>query len=122
MPGLSPKLPLRRDYEDGFGLTKSFTELASQNLKNIVLTSPGERVMDPEFGVGIRRYLFRNDVSSIKGEIKGRVKSQVRKYLPYLDIISVDISSLDNHNTMHVRISYKITPLSMGDTLVINVS
>tara|TARA_R110002110_G_scaffold143381_1_gene332196 strand:+ start:1018 stop:1386 length:369 start_codon:yes stop_codon:yes gene_type:complete len=122
MPGLSPKLPLRRDYEDGFGLTKSFTELASQNLKNIVLTSPGERVMDPEFGVGIRRYLFRNDVSSIKGEIKGRVKSQVRKYLPYLDVISVDISSLDDHNTMHVRISYKITPLSMGDTLVINVS
>jgi len=122
MPGLSPKLPLRRDFEDGFMLTKNFLELASQNLKNVVLTSPGERVMDPEFGVGIRRFLFRNDISSVKGEIRGRIKTQVRKYLPYLDIISVDISNLDTNSVMHVKISYKITPLSMGDTLVINVS
>ena len=103
-------------------LTKNFLELASQNLKNVVLTSPGERVMDPEFGVGIRRFLFRNDISSVKGEIRGRIKTQVRKYLPYLDIISVDISNLDTNSVMHVKISYKITPLSMGDTLVINVS
>ena len=122
MPGLSPKLPLRRDYEDGFALTKTFKELASQNLKNIVLTSPGERVMDPEFGVGIRRYLFRSDTSSVKGEIKGRIASQVEKYLPYIDIVAIDISSVDDRNVMHVSISYMISPLSTGDTLVINVN
>ena len=32
MPGLSPKLPLRRDYEDGFGLTKNFTELVLEDI------------------------------------------------------------------------------------------
>jgi phage baseplate assembly protein W len=33
-------------------------QTARQKLKNIVLTNPGERVMLPNFGVGIKRYLF----------------------------------------------------------------
>ena len=39
-----------------------------------------------------------------------------------LDIVSVDVSSVDDNNTMHVSISYMISPLSVGDTLVINVN
>ena len=60
MPGIAPKLPLQLDEVDGYRLTKTIKETVQQNLKMIVLTSPGERIMNPDFGVGLRNYLFRN--------------------------------------------------------------
>ena len=56
--GLSPKLPLTKDPQDGYALNKEYVELVQQNLKMILLTAPGERIMEPEFGVGLRNYLF----------------------------------------------------------------
>ena len=44
--GYSPKLPLTLDEEDGaYGLTKNLRQLTRQNLKMILLTSPGERII-----------------------------------------------------------------------------
>ena len=46
--GLSVALPLRIDEIDGaYGLNKDIITMAEQNLKMVVLTSPGERVMEP---------------------------------------------------------------------------
>ena len=59
MYGISPKLPLIVDDLDGhYGLTKTIREAVKQNFKNLILTSPGERVMDQQFGVGLRSYFF----------------------------------------------------------------
>ena len=58
MIGISPKLPLRVDSVDGFyALTKKITETLQQNLKMLVLTAPGERMMNPEFGVFLKMHL-----------------------------------------------------------------
>lgn len=62
MAGLSPKLPVSRDSEDGYSLTKTYEEMVRQNLKNLLLTNPGERMMDPDFGVGMKRYLLSSMV------------------------------------------------------------
>mgnify|MGYP000439218146 FL=1 len=63
MAGLSPKLPLTKDPQDGYALNKEYVELVQQNLKMILLTAPGERIMEPEFGVGLRNYLFQNNTT-----------------------------------------------------------
>ena len=54
--GLSPKLPVSTDPIDGYALNKTYAEVVTQNLKNLILTAPGERMMDVDFGVGIRNY------------------------------------------------------------------
>ena len=55
----SPKLPLTSTDEDGpWGLNKTLLETTKQNFKNLLLTNPGERVMDTFFGVGLSRFLF----------------------------------------------------------------
>mgnify|MGYP003117770577 CR=1 FL=1 len=73
MPGLSPKLPLHIDQIDGYGLTKTFKEVARQNLKMVILTNPGERIMIPNFGVGIRTYLFENATQATFNTIRKRI-------------------------------------------------
>ena len=72
MAGLSPKLPLVRDSNDGFALTKNLKEVAAQNFKMLILTNPGERIMDVNFGVGILGYLFENNSPETYDQIKSR--------------------------------------------------
>ena len=86
MAGLSPKLPIRRDSVDGYALNKSYIEMTRQNLKNLILTNPGERMMDPDFGVGLKRYLFEQGGTRLYGKIIAKVKSQVQIYMPFLNI------------------------------------
>tara|TARA_R100000808_G_C2095515_1_gene114353 strand:+ start:343 stop:738 length:396 start_codon:yes stop_codon:yes gene_type:complete len=113
--GLSPKLPLTVDEADGhYVLNKTIKETASQNLKMLVLTNPGERIMDPDFGVGVRRFLFENNSPLVYDEIRQRIQAQTKKYLGYININavifnegSVDKSQFDSNITT-IIIEYSI--------------
>jgi len=82
MAGYSPRVPLALDSLNGFALTQTIQEVAKQNLKMLVLTNPGERVMIPAFGVGIRRMLFEQQTPALFGLINERVISQAKTFLP----------------------------------------
>ncbi len=126
MPGLSPKLPLSIDAEDGYALNKDYVSLVKQNLKMLILTSPGERVMMPEFGVGIRSYLFEPLTDLTKGDIDSKIRDQVARYLSYLQIDFISFSDIDAElalpNAIKITLSYSITPLEMMDSLTLDVS
>ena len=127
MAGFSPKLPLTLDPDDGYALNTSLKEVARQNFKNLVLTSPGERIMDPEFGVGIRSYLFENNGPATYGQIEARIREQTQKYLPYIQIDQVqfgtqNVSSNISDNFLGVRISYIIKKLAISDALEIPIN
>jgi phage baseplate assembly protein W len=122
--GISPKLPLSIDSEDGkYTLNKTLKEAIAQNLKNLVLTAPGERIMNPDFGVGIRNYLFRENSTQLYSEIEGRIVTQVGLFMPFLKISNVKfISSLDDpvnisDNAIYITIFYNIIPLGSNDRL-----
>jgi phage baseplate assembly protein W len=125
MPGITPKLPLLVDSYDGhYKLIKDYKELVKQNFKNLVLTSPGERVMDPEFGVGIRNYLFEQDDLTLRSAIQSRISQQVSRYMPFVQILETSFSSQLSdpdfgNNQLAVRIRYVILPLDQIDTLEI---
>jgi phage baseplate assembly protein W len=127
MSGLTPRLPLVVDEIDGIKLIKEYKTLVQQNLKNLLLTIPGERVMDADFGVGLKRFLFEMDNALLKGRIRGRISSQVKKYLPYIRINEISFTSFaDNEeldtNFLSVRIEYEIIPLSDIDNLELTLS
>lgn len=121
MPGYSPKLPLAIDSLDGIvSLTKNFAEVAKQNFKMLVLTNPGERIMDADFGVGITGFLFEPDAYGIREAIEERIISQTEKYLPYIIIDDIDINNDDEFfNKLDVRISYRVSDINISDVLQI---
>ena len=133
MPGLSPKLPLSIDEVDGYATTKNFKQVAQQNLKMIVLTAPGERVMIPGFGVGIRNYLFENATLTTFETIRQKIKQQVSIYAPYISINSINFSQentdfnfveLDpsnESNIVGIQKDYSSTKAFISDTLILEI-
>ena len=58
--GISPKIPLVYDKIDGpYRLNKDILSMIRQNFKNLVMTNPGERIMEPDFGVGLHGIICR---------------------------------------------------------------
>ena len=112
------KIPLTRDERTGYTSLDTYPETVKQNLKNLLLTNQGERVMEPLFGVGIRHKLFEQKDSSTYAKIDSSIREQVRRYLPYLDLQEISFKE-DDQNAVFIRIVYFITPLGTSDTLEI---
>lgn len=126
MAGLSPKLPLVLDRTNGYALNTTYMDVVKQNFMGLVLTLPGERIMDPDFGVGIRQYLFEIDDDGIRSAVRTRIISQAAKYLPFVEVVEVSFSSQAQNinldpNTLFISITYIITPLEFVDKLDISI-
>jgi phage baseplate assembly protein W len=131
--GISPKLPLYIDPVDGIALNKTLKQMTRQNLKMIILTSPGERIMHPKFGVGLRRYLFMNNTQRTLSDINRRIEQQVRTYLPNVSIRSIkffsengeemgsSFESSSSSNYVKLVLNYEIPSAFVSDTLNIKV-
>jgi len=118
MSSLGVKLPLARDASDGYGMIKSFKTMIRQNFKMLLLTSPGERVMEPEFGVGLKKYLFENFNEGTFAKIERDIFRQTEIYLPVITIneISFNTTRMDS-NQLGVQIRYAIPNLNIQDLL-----
>ena len=122
MSSLSIHLPLTQNSADGFTMIKTIKRMVAQNLKMLILTNPGERVMEPNFGVGMQRYLFAGRSEGVEGEIAQKIRDQVRTYLPNVAIndIQFGFSELDR-NIMAIRVLYSIPALGLQDLLDLTI-
>jgi phage baseplate assembly protein W len=119
--GLSVKLPLQKDKKFGFLLNTTYEDMILQNLKNLALTSPGERVWDPKFGVGLRRYLFELQSGEINVELAMKINEQVETYMPFIEILDVEVlRNTKVENMLNVTLSFLIKPLQKSETLDIS--
>ena len=88
-----------------FNSTYTTKEQLKSNMLNILLTEPGERVYKPNFGVGLRNYLFENftDVQALED----RVRNQVEIYAPQVELLRVDVAKAPDSHQLNVRIFYR---------------
>ena len=93
-------LPFRKSDTYGFAMIDDVADAVHQDLRILLLTSPGEKTMDPLFGVGLKHFLFQNLTTVTLGEIESRIRSQVQKYLSFIDIVNIQFqSALDSSGT-----------------------
>ena len=118
MSSLGVKLPLTRNNADGHTMIRDFQTLVRQNFKMLILTAPGERVMEPEFGVGIRNYLFENFSNTVYVDIESQIRKQTAIFLPVISIreVAFDRSNPDA-NTLGIRIVYDLPDIGITDLL-----
>tara|TARA_B100002019_G_C20792013_1_gene367080 strand:+ start:7 stop:408 length:402 start_codon:yes stop_codon:yes gene_type:complete len=80
----------------------------SRSVRNIVLTSPGEKFFDPDFGSRISDSLFENmdDIAALT--IKDEIDNSIRQYEPRVILDDVVVSPDFDNNTFDVLIVYRI--------------
>jgi phage baseplate assembly protein W len=112
----SKKQSLYADFKKNLAISPISKDLAlikddeavKQSIKNLVLTDPGERLMQPFIGGGIRALLFENITPAVLNLIENLVKSTISTYEPRADIINVSASSKYDDNTVNVVVNFYI--------------
>lgn len=124
--GLSPKLPLSYDPSDGYALNKTYEDMIKQNLKMLILTNPGERIMIPDFGVGLRNFLFEPYSLEVLNSIISRIETQVSDYMPFVELVNVQAGephiSESSAVTLDVRVEFRIIPMDIFSYIELSVS
>ena len=81
------------------------------NIKNLLLTKRGERILQPEFGSGLQSLLFEPNVDDLEGRIEDTINESLEQWLPYITAEEIDIESTDelrDNNKINVSIKFKI--------------
>lgn len=113
MSGISVKLPLQHDDSDGhYVLNKSLKDSIRQNFKVLLMTCPGERIMKPNFGVGLRNYLFE---MFPEAEISAKIHEQIGKFMPFLVIKKISFKK--EENKLFCRVLYEIPTMFLTDSI-----
>ena len=102
--------------EGFFYKTKTVLEQAKANLQNLLLTTPGERIMQPEFGSQLKFIVFEQG-ENIPDRIEEAINSAVDKHLAYINIENVFTTQQDNQ--LNVSIEFSV-PLNPDDIEVLN--
>ena len=123
MASLAPRLPLTIDSGDGYTSIKSLKALVKQNFKMLILTNPGERVMEPEFGVGLRNFLFDPRQATISN-VRQRIQNQITKYMPFIRNLRINFDRnksediLADSNILSLTIIYDVPSLNISSELL----
>lgn len=94
-------LPAKRGETGYFEQAFTSYDQAKSNLKNLLLTSEGERVMQPDFGVGLHRLLFEPLDGQLEQKLEEVITTKVNYWLPYITIDTIDVEMTDEMKDMN---------------------
>ena len=106
--------------EGVFYSTYTTAEQVKSNLLNVILTEPGERVFNPNFGVGLRTYLFENFTDPT--ELEDVIRNQVEAYVPSVNLNNVSINKAPDSHEINISIFYTVINNNNEDAIQINFS
>ena len=112
------RFPLDHSQEGFFYKTKTILEQAKSNMRNLLLTSKGERVMQPEFGSTLTDVLF-NQGEDVETEIDEAIREAVSNWLPYVIINEINMFQQGNQVDVSIDFSVSLEPNSF-DTITFN--
>ena len=106
--GLS--FPLRADNNNDFALTRNSIQQSKHNLRNLLLTYPGERAGNPEFGCRLREVCFEPSTENLPSKIQSIIVEAVNQFLPYINIVDVEtLTEPNQQEKIFVSIKFSTT-------------
>jgi len=101
-----------------FNTSYTTQEQVKSNLINVLLTEPGERIYQPEFGVGLKTYLFESQIN--EEELEQKIKSQVDEYIEEIEIKTIELKLVSDDHTLYIRLFYEFLLNNTSDSIQLN--
>ena len=103
------EFPLGYSPEGFFYKTKTVLQQSKANLRNLLLTTPGERIMQPEFGSQLKFIVFEQG-QDIPNRVEETIRTATDNFLPYINIINVFTTQERNQVNIQVEFSVTLNP------------
>ena len=113
-------LPIQRGNDGYFRQSFRTFDQVRSNLKNLLLTKKGERLLQPEFGSGLHDLLFNPATEKFEEDLETTINNAVAKWWPYITVEDIDINiskEMTDNNQAKVSLKFKQEGDQTLDTL-----
>ena len=98
-------LPIRKsnDMSGYFAASSTTIEAVKNNIKNLLNTNIGERLLQPTLGLNLRKYLFEqiNDETILK--IQNEILDLFKIWLPFVEVRNIIVKKTEDDTTVGVN-------------------
>ena len=94
------------------------TEKVRESIWIILDTDPGERIMRPTFGCGLRRYLGDPNTVAVRALIRHDVERALAAWEPRIQVTSIDVRPGGDPSLVEIAIAYVHVRTSRPDNIV----
>jgi phage baseplate assembly protein W len=102
-----------------FHSTYTTKDQIKANLANLLLTNPGERLMNPVFGTNLRGFLFEGVTNENIERMKNSILNSISLYLPEITITSLIIQPNTDYNLIDIFLDYIINISQTPDQVTV---
>ena len=100
--------------------TQTAREQLKTNLLNLLLTVPGERINKPNYGIGLKKLVFENNIDETT--LTENINLQLNYFLPEVVIEKTTVQqNIDLYKTT-IKLDYTIKLDETNDSIQINFS
>jgi phage baseplate assembly protein W len=110
-------LPLLPDVSGALTVADG-PEKVRQSIAIILDTEPGERVMRPGFGCGLRRFLMQPNTTATRAAMQREIETSLNAWEPRIKLDSVNVTPGNDPSLVLVQISYQHVRDGRRDNLV----
>ncbi len=110
-------LPFRKSdgVEGWFASTTTTIEAVKNNIKNLLSTHKGERYMQPNIGLNLRKFLFEQFTDELRLQIENDILDTLNFWLPFIQVKDLKVEMSDatagsvNNNKLIISVVFNIT-------------
>jgi len=95
------------DGDGYFKTTKTTVDAIKNNIRLLLQTQQGERVFQPNLGMGLRRFVFEQINENTQIEIENNIVDVFERWLPFVDLKDIEIN-IDSENQEKNKIDINI--------------
>ena len=106
-------------FNKPFTSTYTTKDQIKSNLINLLLTSKGERIMNPLFGTGLRDFLFEGITESNIENLKLDLTTNINTFIPEILITNLDVVSNYDFNSIELNLSYLLRISNTPDQVTV---
>lgn len=115
MASINLQLPLRKSSKGAFATNVETVRAIADDLRLLILTNHGERVIHGDFGANLRKVIFELQGAQLRQVTKDLINAAVEKWMPFviLNNVIVTDSTVDQtlrQNEIHVKIEFSVGP------------
>ena len=88
-----------------------------QAVKNIILTSPGEKPFQPLVGSSVNRLLFEPLDAFTADAVAEEIRTTINQYESRVALTKVDVTPIFEGNKLNVSLEYRIVGLPIVETI-----
>ena len=101
-----------------FDGTQTIKEQVKSNLINVLLTEAGERINEPNFGVGLKNLLFESNVNT--EELNEKINQQINVYVPEITLLDTIVDTIPDEYKLFIKIVYVFNLDNTSDSIQLN--